>query len=77
LFVFLVPTEIEPAQTFEDGVDGRVGVTLDIGVVESQNHGSSVMTGVEPVENEGAGTADVQKTSGRRGESNAKHNFLV
>ncbi len=74
LLVFLVPAEVEPAQTLEDGVDGGFGVALDIGVIESQDHGSSVATGVEPVEDKGAGTANVQKTGGRRRESNAKHN---
>ncbi len=75
LLVFLVPTEVEPAQTVEDGVDGGVGVALDVGIIEPQHHGSSVVTGVEPVENKGSGTANVQKTGGRRRESNAKHNF--
>src|SRR5208282_3951125 len=75
LLVFFVPPEVEPAQTFEDGVDGSVGVALDIGVIEAQDHGSSVMTGVKPVENESAGTADVQKTGGRRRESDTMHNF--
>ena len=75
LLVFLVPSEVEPAQTFEDGVDGGVGVALDIGVIEPQDHGSTVVTGIEPVEDEGASTADVQKPCGRRSESNAKHNF--
>src|SRR5580658_7905356 len=77
LLVLFVPTEVEPAQTFEDGVHGGIGVALDIGVVKSQDHGSSVMVGIKPVENEGAGTTDVQKTSGRRRESNAKHNPRV
>ena len=77
LLVFLVPTEVEPAQTFEDGVDGGVRVALNISVIEAEDHGSSVSTGVEPVEDEGAGTADVQKTRRRRRESNAKHNVRV
>ena len=75
LLVFLVPPQIEPAQTFEDGVDGGVGVALDVGVIQAQDHGSSIVTGVEPVENEGPGTANMQKTGGRRRKSNTKHNF--
>ena len=75
LLVFLVPAEAEPAQTVEDGVYGGVGVALDVGIIEPQHHGSYVVTGVEPVENKGSGTANVQKTGGRRRESNAKHNF--
>ena len=75
LLVFLVPGETQPAEAFEDGLDTCVGVALDIRVIEAQDHGSSVATGVEPVEDEGAGTADVQKTGGRRRESDAKHDF--
>src|SRR5260370_15123546 len=73
--VLLVPTKVKPAQTFEDGVDGGFRVALDIGIVEAQDHSSSVATGVKPVEDEGASTANVQKTGGRRRTSNAKHNF--
>src|ERR1019366_10627028 len=75
LLVLLVPAEVEPAQTFEDGVDGGFGVALDIRVIQAEDHGSSVAPGVEPVEDEGAGTADVQTPGGRRRESDAKHNF--
>ena len=75
LLVFFVPAEVEPAQTFEDGVDGGFGVALDIRVIQAEDHGSSVATGVQPVEDEGAGTTDVQKTGGGWGKSNTKHNF--
>ena len=75
LLVFLVPAEVEPAQPLEDGVNGSVGVALDVGVIQSQDYGSAVATRVEPVEDEGAGAPHVQKTGGRRGESNTKHDF--
>ncbi len=74
LLIFLIPSKIEPTQAFEDGVDGGVGVALDIGVVEAKNHRSSVVAGVKPVENEGAGAANMQKAGRGRGESNTKHN---
>ena len=75
LFVFLVPAQIEPAQTFENRIDGSVGIALDVGIVESQDHGSAIPTGIKPVEDEGAGAANVQKTCGRWRKSNARHNF--
>jgi hypothetical protein len=75
--VLFVPPEIEPAQPLENGVHGSVGIALDIGVIEAEDHGSSIVAGVKPVEDEGASTANVQKTSGRRGEANAEHNFRV
>src|ERR1700722_4384053 len=74
LLVFLIPTEIEPAQTFKNRVDRGVRIALDIRVIEAENHGSTVVAGVEPVEDESPGAADMQKTSGRWRESNAKHN---
>src|SRR5208337_1554650 len=75
LLVFFVPPEVEPAQTIEDGVDRGIGIALDVCVIEAEDHGSSVMTGVEPVEDEGTGTANVQETGGGRRKSNTKHNF--
>ena len=74
LFVFLVPSQVEPAQALKNRIDGGVGVALNIGVVEPQYHRPSIMTGVEPVEDESAGTAHMQKTRRRRRESDAKHN---
>ena len=75
LLVLFVPPEVQPAQPLENGVNRSVGIALDIGVIETQNHGSSIVAGVKPVEDEGTRTANVQKTGGRRREANAKHNF--
>ncbi len=35
LFVFFVPSEIEPAQAFENGSERLLSIALDIGVVDS------------------------------------------
>jgi len=75
LLIFLVPSEIKPAQTLKDGANRGVGVALDVGIIEAEDHGSMVVTGVKPIENEGASAADMQKTGGRRRKTNAKHNF--
>ncbi len=72
LLVLFVPGETQPAQSLEDGLDAGLGVALDIGVVEAQHHGSVVVAGIEPVEDEGAGAADVEKTGGRGRKSNAR-----
>jgi hypothetical protein len=77
LLVLFIPPEIEPAQTLENGVHRSVGIALDVGVIEAEDHGSSIVAGIKPVEDEGSGTANVQKTSRRRREANAKHNFRV
>ncbi len=72
LLVLFVPVETQPAQSFEDGLDAGVGVALDIGVVEAQHHGSVVVAGIEPIEDEGAGAADVEKAGGRGRKTDAK-----
>ena len=76
LLVFFVPGEAQPAQPFEDGLDAGFGVALDIGVVEAQHHGSVVVAGIEPVEDEGARAADVQKAGGRWREADARNSSL-
>ncbi len=76
LLVLFVPGETQPAQSLEDGLDAGVGVALDIGVVEAQHHGSVVVAGVEPIEDKGAGAADVQKAGGRGRKTNARSSSL-
>ena len=71
LLVLFVPGKAQPAEAFEDGLDAGIGVALDIGVIEAQHHCSVVVARVEPVEDEGARAAYVEKTGGRRRETNA------
>ena len=72
LLVFFVPVEAQPAQAFEDGLHAGVGVALDVGVVEAQHHGAVVVARVEPVEDERAGAADVEKAGGRGRKTNPR-----
>jgi hypothetical protein len=72
LLVFLVPTEVEPAQAVEYGGDGGVGVALDVGIVETEDHGAIVMAGIEPVKDKGAGATDVEKSGGGGRKANAR-----
>ena len=71
MLVLFVPVEAQPAQALEDGLDAGVGVALDVGVVQAQDHRAAVVASIEPVEDEGAGAADVQEAGGRRGETDA------
>ena len=64
LLVLFVPAEAEPAQAVEDGVERGLGVALDVGVVDAQDHGAPVVAGIEPVENVVSRAADVQKARG-------------
>ena len=71
LLVFLVPVEAEPAQAFEDGVDRRFRIALNIGVVEAEDHGAAIPPRIKPIEDESARTAHMEKASGRRRESDS------
>ena len=72
LLVLFVPVEAQPAQPLEDGLHAGVGVALDVGVVQAQHHGAVVVAGIEPIEDEGAGAAHVQKAGGRGRKANAR-----
>ena len=73
LFVLFVPTEIEPAEAFEDGIEGRVGVAADVGIVDAEDHRAAVVAGIQPVKDVGARTPDVQKSRGRRRKTDSRH----
>ena len=71
--VQLVPAEVEPPQAFEDGIERRFGIALDIGVVDAQDHRALIVAGIEPVEDESARAADVQISRGRGRKADSKH----
>ena len=71
LAILLVPAQIEPAQPIEDGIERGLRIALDVGIVDAQDHGAAVVAGVEPIEDERARAADVQKAGGRRREANS------
>ena len=77
LLVLFVPLQAEPAQSFKDGLHAGVGVALDVGVVEAQDHGAAVVAGVEPVEDEGSRAAHVEKTCGGGREAHSQHKYPV
>ena len=62
LAVELVPAEVEPVEPVEDRVHRSLRVALDIGIIQAQHDRAAVVARVEPIENEGAGAADVQIT---------------
>ena len=73
LAVLLIPGEIEPAEAVEDGILGLLRVAPGVCVVDAQDHGPVVVPGIQPVENEGPRTADVE-VAGRRGsKSDSEH----
>ena len=70
--VLFVPAEIEPLQPLEDRIQRCFGIALEIRIVDAQDHGSAIVPGIQPVEDERAGAADVQ-IAGRRGREANSH----
>jgi hypothetical protein len=71
LAILLVPSKIQPAQPVEDGIERSLRIALDVGIVDAQDHRAAVVAGVEPVEDERARAADMEKAGGRRREANS------
>jgi len=46
LAILLVPRQVEPFETFKDGLQRFFGIALEIGVVDPKNHGAAVPAGV-------------------------------
>src|SRR6185437_4628307 len=64
-----VPVEAEPVEPVEDRARGLIRAARLVRVLDAQEELAAVLAGVEPVEERGAGAADVEVTSGAGGES--------
>jgi hypothetical protein len=71
LAILFVPTQIEPAQPVEDGIERRLRVAFDVGIVDAQDHRAAIVARVKPVEDERARAADMEKAGGGRREANS------
>jgi len=47
LLVFLVPIQTQPAQPVKNGIDRGFCITLNVSVVEPQDHRSAVPAGIQ------------------------------
>ena len=61
-----MPSQVEPV---EDRVDRRLGRALAVGVLDPQQHLAAASARVEPVEQRGAGAADMEEAGRRGGEA--------
>ncbi len=61
-----VPVELQPFEAVDDGGDGFRVVALAVGILDAQQHLAAPALGVKPVEQRGAGPADVQVARRRR-----------
>ena len=72
-----VPLKAEPRQAVENGVDRRLGRTRTVGIFDAQQELAAMMAGEQPVEERGAGAADVQEAGRRGGEAGYDGHVLV
>jgi hypothetical protein len=63
--------QAQPLHAVENGLHGFRRRAGDIGVLDAQDEGAAMATGVGPGEQRGAGAADVQVTGGAGGETGA------
>ena len=63
-----MPSQLEPV---EDDLGVRVGAALLVGVLDAEHEGAAGLPGEEPVEERGAGAADVEVAGGGGGEANS------
>ena len=61
--------EFQPVQSLQDGVDGLLGGAFAVGVLDPEMELTAVVPGVEPIEQGGAGAADMQEAGRRGGET--------
>ncbi len=60
-----------------DGLDGLVRGSRPVGILDTEKELSTMMSGKKPVEKSRAGTADVKKAGGRRGETGNDGHGLI
>ena len=66
-----IPIETQPAKSPQYGL-GMLGVgSVAIGILDAENEYASVVPREQPVEESGAGAADVKVSRGRRSEASA------
>src|SRR5574337_423396 len=69
----LVPGDAEPGEPVEDHLGVGVGGALLVCVLDAEHEGAAGLPGVEPVEEGGAGTADMEIAGGAGSEPDARY----
>ena len=64
-----LPVEAEPGQAVENCRRGRLGRSLAVGILDAQQHRAPGMAGIQPVEQRGSGSANMQVARWRRGKA--------
>ena len=56
-----LPIELQPFQSIDDGVDGRLRGPRAVGILDAQQELAAGVVRIKPVEQRGARSADMQK----------------
>jgi hypothetical protein len=73
LTVKLVPAELEPLETFVDGIERDLGVPFEVSIVDAKNYRAAMVASVEPVKHESSRAPDVKVPGRRRRKTDACH----
>src|SRR5690606_15926807 len=65
----LVVVQSKPAHAIEDGLHGRLGRTLAVGILDAQDEFTTTMARLQPAIERGARTADMQESGWTGGET--------
>ena len=67
----LIPGQSQPLEPLEDRASALVGAARAVGILDSQQKDAVVFAHVQPVEERGAGTANMEKAGRTRSKTNA------
>lgn len=70
-----VPLNPQPAQSVEENFQGRLGVSLFVGVFDAQDKLAAGMPGVKPVEQSGSCAPDMKRAGGTGSKSGSNFHF--
>jgi hypothetical protein len=73
LTVEFIPAELEPLETFVDGIERNLGVPFDVSIIDAKNDHATMVASIEPIEDEGSRAAYVKVTGRRRRKTDACH----
>src|SRR5437868_3667709 len=71
LFVLFIPSQPKPLQACEYRIHRSFCVAFEVSVIQAQNQGAVMVACIQPVENECASAAHVQKSGGRRSKTHS------
>ncbi len=68
-----IPIQAQPFQPGENRLHRRVGIARRVGILDAKDKRPPRMTGIKPIKQSCAGTADMEVASGRWSETYANH----